>query len=64
VGTDLAAGGVLRTRLVGGKTEIQIDPNDSRSPLLLQLERRGLKVVVDASIQELLDRNPRHNGKA
>jgi 3-hydroxyisobutyrate dehydrogenase len=35
---------------------------DSRSPMLLQLERCGLKVEVDPQrIQEVLDRDPLHN---
>jgi 3-hydroxyisobutyrate dehydrogenase-like beta-hydroxyacid dehydrogenase len=36
---------------------------DSRSPMLLQLERCGLKIEVDPQrIQEILDRDPPHNG--
>ena len=36
---------------------------DSRSPMLLQLERCGLKVEVDPQrIQEVLDRDPPFNG--
>ena len=36
---------------------------DSRSPMLLQLERCGLKVEVDpARIQEIFDRDPPHDG--
>ena len=38
---------------------------DSRSPALLQLERCGLKVEVDPRrIQEVFDRDPRHEGGA
>ena len=38
---------------------------DSRSPMLLQLERCGLKVEVDPQrIQEVLDRDPPFNGGA
>ena len=37
---------------------------DSRSPMLLQLERAGLKVEVDPQrIQEVLDRDPPFGGK-
>jgi 3-hydroxyisobutyrate dehydrogenase-like beta-hydroxyacid dehydrogenase len=39
------------------------DNRDSRSPMLLQLERCGLKVEVDPQrIQEVLDRDPPFNG--
>jgi hypothetical protein len=38
------------------------ESRDSRSPMLLQLERCGLKVEVDPRrIQEVLDRDPPHD---
>ena len=40
------------------------ESRDSRSPMLLQLERAGLKVEVDPQrIQEVLDRDPPFGGK-
>ena len=66
LGRDLGVPMRLANKAFAEMTEALIrgrENRDSRSPALLQLERCGLRLEVDPQrIQEVLDRDPLHDG--